>query len=290
VRRTNWNRWKKFRFIINYGFAKIRLPLDVKSPRAAFLWFEFRYSLTNLLNTLWPDRFSKVYYSGPTEIVTEQGRFLVRAGTQDAALISPAFERADLKFLLRILDAEVTPKKRTVFCDVGANIGHFAVRAGLQTRGRNLQICLFEPIPENLEILRENLRRNDLSEPQLKIFPVALSEFPGSAHMTFSREDAGDSKISAASRRPTDVEIQKMRGDDCLADDATLDCLILKIDVEGHETEVLRGFIGTIARSKKVWLCVEDIFHRQPLYQTLDDLGFEIIRKTSPYNSWWRKI
>jgi FkbM family methyltransferase len=113
--------------------------------------------------------------------------------------------------------------------DVGANIGNHAVywaRAGSRVHA-------YEPNPEALYWLRKNVELNDL-EDRIEIHAVAVGEESGFCSVTsttpgnlgatrFDTHPAGDYPIVS------------------LDNEALSNIGALKIDVEGHEVEVLNG-------------------------------------------------
>jgi FkbM family methyltransferase len=117
-----------------------------------------------------------------------------------------------------------------VFIDVGANVGAYSLRAA----GRGMLVVAFEPNPENARVLRRNAEINNL--------PVDLQEFAlGSS--------TGDIKMSLTgpTSRITDEDgvLVAMRTlDSFKLDKADL----LKVDVEGHELDVIEGAVDTLRR------------------------------------------
>lgn len=130
---------------------------------------------------------------------------------------------------------------RGVIVDVGAHIGNHSVYFA-----QNLpysQIHAFEPWPANLELLRHNLAM----WPEVYIHPHALSDQAGSVHML---ADANPGHIRLGADGPT---VEAFTLDAFRFRDVTL----LKIDVEGHEPQVLAGARETIAQSHPLIL-IED--------------------------------
>lgn len=277
---THWTVRDKWRFVWRYFTYKLLILEEVRSPKFSFLLFELQYSFANLLNTIFPRLRLNVVYKGPESIHTSTGRFLVRSGSHDAAIISPAFERDDVNFLMKVLQRELQENGKIAFLDVGANIGSFTVRAGLYDKAKGIEILAFEPIPENVRLLEQNLKLNQLSS-KVSVYPFALSNWNGASAMSFSPTHPGDSKISKEERRPI-----QMRTLDAL-NRPLPSVLVLKMDIEGHEKQALEGMKETLKKSKKCWLCIEDMFDRQDLSDFLVKQGFHFQTKLTPYNSWW---
>lgn len=126
-----------------------------------------------------------------------------------------------------------------VIWDVGANAGLFSVLFAKCTEN----VHAFEPESANSERLQENAYLNEVWE-NIVIHNIALSDESGTTSMVISETDKpirpsarlGSSTINQNSNGQVEqVEIKK--GDDIDVDSPD----ILKIDVEGHELEVLKG-------------------------------------------------
>lgn len=136
-----------------------------------------------------------------------------------------------------------------VVADVGANIGMFALRAA-RAVGPEGRVWAFEPGPDNLEHLRRNLELN--GEPPVEVVPCAAgaersrrSLYLGALGTTHSLSAPGPSGRA--------VEVETMALDDVIG--GRLD--FAKIDVEGHELEVLAGMQRLLAENPRLRLIVE---------------------------------
>lgn len=128
-----------------------------------------------------------------------------------------------------------------VLVDVGAMIGNhttFFARFLPHTA-----IHAFEPIAANRRVLRANVA----PFPTVTVHPVALSSKAGTVLMSAPAGNLGHASIGAG--RP----VKAMTLDSFAFQDVNL----LKIDVEGHEPEVLAGARDTIARCRPLIL-IED--------------------------------
>lgn len=143
---------------------------------------------------------------------------------------------------------ETNCKKGGAAIDVGANFGmHTLVMA--KCVGQSGQVFAFEPIPENLRLLRRNITLNRLHD-RVRIFDCAISDL---AQSTIAMSVDTDSLEPSASIATVAGE----NGSLCVAnqslDNALLnlsdsrDCLV-KIDVEGAELSVLRSGIDFLNR------------------------------------------
>ena len=127
----------------------------------------------------------------------------------------------------------------SVAADVGAHVGNhtmfFAGVLGLTTHA-------FEPNPMNFSLLRSNARANGLLY-RCVLHNVAVGELPGQGVIErISSANSGMSRVTPSPNGP--VEILSL--DSIFGRLERLD--VIKIDVEGGETGVLRGAADTFGR------------------------------------------
>lgn len=145
------------------------------------------------------------------------------------------YEREELALMARHIHPGGT------FVDVGANVGNHAVWA-LCSAGAG-RVIAFEPGLVAHTVLTVNKALNNL--PRLDIRKVALSDRAGTACLGPAHPaNLGGSVLSESGPGQT---IETQRGDVALTE-TLVD--FLKVDVEGHEIEVLRGLEGLFARTR----------------------------------------
>ena len=128
-----------------------------------------------------------------------------------------------------------------VFVDVGANIGLYSVLLGSHAGIRDLH-C-FEPVPEAHDELRANIDANGLT-PKASVHRVALSDAAGSTSMSIIGALSGANAISSTSIHRDKAAIERIKVPLARLDDIlniSGRTILMKVDVEGHETAVLRG-------------------------------------------------
>ncbi|HEY0432182.1 MAG TPA: FkbM family methyltransferase [Pyrinomonadaceae bacterium] len=153
--------------------------------------------------------------------------------------------------------------------DVGAHAGYHSLLCGLLV-GPSGRVVAFEPNPKN----RKSIERQLLANPgvPVSISPYALSDTHGTVQLDTSNgssqgrvSDKGDCQVEA---RTIDylVEHEKLPGPD-----------VMKIDVEGHELNVLLGAVATIRAHRPIILCdPNDETTAGAVAELLGDLGYRV--------------
>lgn len=134
-------------------------------------------------------------------------------------------EFEDMAFLLHLL----RPTDR--FVDVGANMGSYTV---LARRVCGAGTVSYEPVPSTFERLQDNLRLNDASDERSRLVQAAVGSAPGTLKMSLG-QDAMNHVVPADEAVAVEVPVVT------LDEDLFATPLLLKVDVEGFETEVFRG-------------------------------------------------
>lgn len=135
--------------------------------------------------------------------------------------------------------------------DVGANAGHFALEA-LGALGPEARILCFEPFPENVARLRTNLAMAGVERVEVR--PVAVGAEVGEVGLhSPSAENLGIVRVASGSESE-EVRVEVDTVDRELVARGEPEVHGVKLDVEGFETEVLRGAAGTLERCRPVLL------------------------------------
>jgi FkbM family methyltransferase len=156
----------------------------------------------------------------------------------------------------------VQPGDRCV--DVGANVGVHTVRLA-RLAGRGGEVIAVEPDPDVVRRARRNIALNGLGN--VRLIHAAASERAG--QMRLYRPSPRDTNRARASL----LHHSYLTGDATTVPVVTVDDLcadapvaLIKIDVEGHESAVVRGAAGVIARHAP-----SVVFEYAP--ELLDDAG-----------------
>ena len=151
-------------------------------------------------------------------------------------------EFADMCFLLHLL------RKENQFIDVGANSGSYSILAGSVIGARVLAL---EPIPSTYTRLVANFNLNCIVGPS-QALNLGLGSLPGSLYMTSSFDTTNQIVFEKNSAASIQVDIKTL---DLVASD--LIPTLIKIDVEGWESEVRRGGFETLQNPCLLALIVE---------------------------------
>lgn len=186
---------------------------------------------------------------------TDPGKWLIRDGLTSDGFPKYQYDRIEVSLAL-------CRQKRTCV-DGGAHIGSWAVHLAKHFK---LVHC-FEPIPLNFECLGLNTQ----VLPNVAIHPYALSDQEGSVPMMPAGGKSFQWRVHREAANPVPIN--------CVPLDKLeiMDLDLLKLDVEGHEYEALRGAAETIARCRPV-VVIEEKLDRELLgSKLLIELGMELV-------------
>ncbi|MDR2365987.1 MAG: FkbM family methyltransferase [Zoogloeaceae bacterium] len=157
-----------------------------------------------------------------------------------------------------------------VSLDVGANIGNHALVIADYSR----RVLAFEPIGFVFDALKANIGQNRAAH--VEAINAGLSDRDGEAEIFISNDgNLGASSLETAAGNGERLKIRTRIGDQCLAQFQAGRVDFIKMDVEGHEVEALRGLANTIAQCQPL-LLIEyktrktiEGFQSQDLFNTL---------------------
>ena len=207
-------------------------PITSRNRVAAFTrWFRWQLG-TRIL-------------AGQAVVPFVQGsRLLVRRGMAGATgnIYAGLLEFEDMAFTLHVL------RPNDLFVDAGANVGVYTLLAA--TSGAN---CIsIEPIPATYLDLVANVQLNGLHN-RARTYQVGLGATPGVAEFT-SDLDAMNHVLTVNELAQNTVHVEITTLDQLLRKDKPT---LLKVDVEGFETEVFNGAMETLASSTLLAMIVE---------------------------------
>jgi FkbM family methyltransferase len=169
--------------------------------------------------------------------------------------------------LLPALAASLALRPGT-FIDVGAHLGQTLIK--LLALGDGQPYLGFEPKVGAAAYVQRLLRANPAQRGSVVV--SALGEAPGVAELLLSGE-LDDSASVVKGFRPEGFYRERrivpvLRGDDAVEQAGAAPVGVLKVDAEGAELEVLRGFETTLARDRPIVPC--EIL---PMYDERSELG-----------------
>ena len=174
-------------------------------------------------------------------------------------------ELNDMGFLLHFL------RKEDVFIDVGSNVGSYTILASAEIGAKTISI---EPVPSTFNFLTNNISLNNISG-LVDAHNIALGGRNGSIRFTIHQDTVNHVAIN---NEKDSIEVQVDTLDSVIRERNP--CLI-KIDVEGYESEVLKGADITLKNHSLMALIVELNgsgrrygFNDNDIHQKLIDNGF----------------
>ena len=146
------------------------------------------------------------------------------------------YENSTLLLVEKYLREHIQPASDSIALDIGANIGNHSISFSAFVD----QVLAFEPNPLVFEILKLNVRNNSHNVTPLNF---ALSDRQGEADLIVSNGNLGGSRIRAADEKSENKDASITITTTTLdgLDMGTKNIVLIKLDVEGHELEVLRG-------------------------------------------------
>jgi FkbM family methyltransferase len=163
------------------------------------------------------------------------------------------------------------------FFDVGANVGLYTWEVRMICPNRN--ILAFEPDPENIKLLEKTLAKANLQN--LEICQSALSNKAGEASF-FQDTLTSATGCVGGNDKPWIEQYLNGASNEIRVKTETIDSVakadktpsLIKIDVEGHEVEVLQGGRNTLNEAKPL-LIIESFPPKQStILSLLHELGY----------------
>jgi len=135
--------------------------------------------------------------------------------------------------------------RRGAFLDVGAHIGYYS----LYMLPRVLEVFAFEPDPRVCALLKNNVG----AKSNVVVLPWAVGVTGGKAQFTLER-DAAISHLSAEGDAAANQIVVDVVTIDEFVRSRALTVEAIKIDVEGHDAEVIEGALGVLKEQQPLVL------------------------------------
>jgi FkbM family methyltransferase len=164
-------------------------------------------------------------------------------------------------------------REGAVFYDIGANVGYMTLIAA-RLVGPQGRVLAFEPVPENVAAIRENVGLNGID--WVEVHETAVARERGTAALIVSDVSAFSrlASVNVPTGARETIEVGVVSIDEFLASSGAPAPDVIKIDVEGAELEVIAGMRETLAAHRPVILCeVHDC--NSEYVELMQELGYE---------------
>jgi FkbM family methyltransferase len=197
--------------------------------------------------------------------------------------VDPAEAHGKALLRARVIDLATTEAlfrlmpRGGVAIDAGANLGYMtsvlAFRGGPAGR-----VLAFEPMPATFAALRENVARWPADRvARVELHELALSSADGTASLQVPADHAANIGRASLERNGdgASIDVRVARLDDLVAEPVD----VMKVDVEGHELDLLRG-AERLLRDRRVRHIVFEEHRPYPtaVTDTLERYDYEILR------------
>jgi FkbM family methyltransferase len=172
------------------------------------------------------------------------------------------------------------PRKGWTVVDLGANVGFFAVQAA--RRDPSVRVVAVEPVPAYVEVLKQNLVRNRLTN--VHVLPAAICahgtpRLPLDIWYTASGEPMMQWQIPGHAARVETIHVPGLTLAEVFETGHIERCDLLKIDVEGAEYELFESVPARLWKTiSRIVMEVHAVKGRAPeeLTRTLVGHGFRV--------------
>lgn len=151
--------------------------------------------------------------------------------------------------------------------DIGAHKGYVTLAASPRV-GPAGHVYSFEPAPPNLRFLERHVAWNHLDNVEIK--PYAVSAADGKARFG----GRGSSITFKLGQGEFDVEVRSIAS---LVDEGLRPPTVIKIDVEGNESEVLRGAASVLRSNALVFVAIHSFAQYIACTALLSESGFRVV-------------
>jgi FkbM family methyltransferase len=163
-------------------------------------------------------------------------------------ILHKTYETEEIDILTNLIKDNSIKK----FIDIGANCGFYTFKFARQ----NMEIYSFEPNIDALNKIKNTLNKNEYLKNKIKIFPYGISDCNSKLEMVSMIkhgyvQTGGSGVVSSKKPKGNNFKFYEAEfkiGDELL--DFQNDNLAIKIDVEGHELNVLKGISNLLKKNK----------------------------------------
>lgn len=138
--------------------------------------------------------------------------------------------------------------------DIGANVGTYSIILA-KVVGKNGKVFSFDPEKQSLIRLSENIKLNELVN--ISVIDKAVGEKNSSGNLYISNTTGNFSLVNIYDQQAKSEFVEIVNGDDFRNKQRLPIPRVVKIDVEGYEYSVLKGFEKTLTDSNCKVICCE---------------------------------
>ncbi|MBT5909673.1 MAG: FkbM family methyltransferase [Opitutae bacterium] len=202
----------------------------------------------------------------------------------------------EITHLFELLIGALKKIERSIsFYDVGANHGRYAWL--ISEINPDASVIAFEPDPDNIELLRMTVSHSDLKNVRIEV--VALSDKAGQVSFHKDSHTSATGMISNGEtpwvekylgHATSTIDVRRETLDSFITEKTTPN--LIKIDVEGHENEVLRGG-GNCLKNNKPLIIMESFPPKQEqAIDFLKDFGYSVwdAERNKPVGSYTNNL
>ena len=173
----------------------------------------------------------------------EKSLFIMKKGLTGATgnLFCGLHEFQDMAFLLHFLRSTDT------FVDIGANVGSYTILGGSEIGAKTISI---EPIPETFQILESNIVINKIND---RVTALNIGLGAKKENLEFTKSQGPVNHVATENEKDT-ITIPIGIFDDIINIDLPT---LIKIDVEGFETEVIKGMPNALSNDNLKAIIIE---------------------------------
>jgi FkbM family methyltransferase len=138
-----------------------------------------------------------------------------------------------------------------VFVDVGAHVGMITFQVGVAAARKNASLHAFEPHPRAADLFKVNQQLNP--DVPVQFNECGVSEHTGTVTLSLSLHAV----VTDSEALEETIDVATVSLDDYFAHNE-IDCVdVMKIDVEGHEVQVLKGAQAALADGRIRYVVLE---------------------------------
>ena len=166
---------------------------------------------------------------------------------------------------------------KKVFLDIGANIGNYT----LSLCNTASYIYSFEASSENIKYLKQNIKRNNISNVNI-IYGAISDSNDKTVKLILSNDALGNNSIFSNDANCNYELVKTITIDSFCEKNNVSDIGVIKLDIEGSEYNAILGAMNIIKRDKPIIICefnstaaLSAGWKLEDLYNCIINLGYE---------------